>query len=80
MWGLSKRPLRTSVRCSFCRRAIATQVDEVLVPRAEQLTAQGAVPMKRVGWFCSRACVGAYEFRFRVILEPESYFALEAKR
>jgi hypothetical protein len=28
--------------------------------------------MRRVGWFCSRSCVGAYEFRFRVILEPES--------
>jgi len=55
-------------------------VDEVLVPEAAQLTAQGAVPMKRVGWFCSRECVGAYEFRFRVILEPEPCSAGETNR
>ena len=80
MWSLSKRPLRTPVRCCFCRRALATRVDEVLVPEAARLTAQGAVLMKRVGWFCSRECVGAYEFRFRVILEPEPCSAYEANR
>ncbi len=79
MWILSKRPVRTSVRCSFCRRA-RHGVDEVLVPEAKRLTAQGAVPMKRVGWFCSRECVGAYESRFRVILEPEPCSAYEANR
>jgi hypothetical protein len=79
MWGLPSRPTGTPVRCSCCRKGIAVQVDNVLVPTVRQLTALGALPMKRVGWFCSRACVGAYEFRFRVILEPEPWSSVEAR-
>ena len=79
MWGLAKRPVRTSVRCSFCRQGIATQVDHHLVPAAHELTALGAMSMKRVGWFCSRGCVSAYEFRFRVILESEVDSVFEAR-
>jgi hypothetical protein len=61
------------VHCGFCRAQIALRLEQGLHPAPRELVAAGAVPMRRVGWFCSRRCVGAYEFRFRVILEPEPF-------
>jgi hypothetical protein len=59
-------------------RALAIHADHSWVPCVRELTSLGAMPMKRVGWFCRRDCVSAYEFRFRVILEPETSSALES--
>jgi len=73
MLGLRRRgTVGAPVHCSFCRKRIALRLEHGLQPPPPELLAAGAVPMRRVGWFCSRSCVGAYEFRFRVILEPES--------
>jgi hypothetical protein len=64
------------VRCSFCRKLIAGRFSDGLVPSPRELTTVGAVPMKDVGWFCSRRCVSEYESCFRVILEPEPWGAV----
>jgi hypothetical protein len=61
------------IRCSTCLRSIAVRVDETLIPGAPTLTAVGAASMRGVGWFCSRDCVSAQEFRFRVIREPDCH-------
>jgi hypothetical protein len=72
-WNLGKRsPKGAPVRCNWCRAPLALQSAGGLQPAASELHARGAVSVKRVGWFCGRPCVQAYEARFRVILEPES--------
>jgi hypothetical protein len=72
LWKLSKRaPQGAPIRCNWCRAQLAVQSPGGLAPGAAELHAQGAVCVKRLGWFCARRCVAAYEARFRVILEPE---------
>jgi hypothetical protein len=76
MWNLGKRgPQAAPVRCNWCRATLAAQGPAGLLPSASELHTQGAVSVKRLGWFCGRRCVAAYESRFRVILEPESNLA-----
>jgi hypothetical protein len=73
LWNLGKRgPQGAPVRCNWCRAPLAVQSPAGLSPAASELHAQGAVSVKRVGWFCGRRCVASYEARFRVILEPET--------
>jgi hypothetical protein len=69
----------TLVHCSFCRRLLAGRFADGLIPNPCELTGLGAVPMKHVGWFCSHHCVREYESRFRVILEPEAWGAVEPR-
>jgi hypothetical protein len=72
LWNLGKRaPQGAPVRCNWCRAHLALQTASGLQPPASELNEHGAVSVKRLGWFCGRRCVTAYELRFRVILEPE---------
>jgi hypothetical protein len=78
LWNLGKRePQEAPVRCNWCRAALAVHSPAGLRPAAIELHAHGAVSVKRLGWFCGRRCVSAYEARFRVILEPESQSGTE---
>jgi hypothetical protein len=71
-WKLAKRqPQGAPVRCNWCRATLALQGARGLQPAASELHAQGGLAVKRLGWFCGRRCVTAYEQRFRVVLEPE---------
>jgi hypothetical protein len=80
MLGFGRRAERgIPVRCGFCRELIAVRLERGLMPGPRELTAVGAVPMRRTGWFCSRRCVSAYEVRFRVILEPEAWSTVESR-
>ncbi|HMK71816.1 MAG TPA: hypothetical protein VK454_00680 [Myxococcaceae bacterium] len=76
-WRKTERP--TPVQCSYCRKLLAARLAHRLEPSPRVLTTLGAVPMKSIGWFCSRRCVDAYESRFRVILEPEAWGEVEAR-
>jgi hypothetical protein len=72
LWKLTKRqPQGAPVRCNWCRAALALQAASGLQPPASELNARGNLAVKRLGWFCGRRCVTAYEQRFRVVLEPE---------
>ncbi len=72
-WSFGKRAAKGApVRCNWCRAPLALQQAGGLQPSASELHALGALSVKRLGWFCGRRCVGSYEKRFRVILEPES--------
>jgi hypothetical protein len=78
LFNLGKRePQGAPIRCNWCRANLAVQTPGGLVPPAPDLHARGAIAVKRLGWFCGRRCVTAYEVRFRVILEPESTGATE---
>ena len=72
-WSFRMREANAApVRCNWCRAPLALQGPGGLTPSPADLHELGAVSVKRVGWFCSRRCVGSYEVRFRVILEPET--------
>jgi hypothetical protein len=80
MLGFGKRAERgTPIHCGYCRQLVAVRLEQGLMPGPRELTAVGAVPMRRAGWFCSRRCVSAYEVRFRVILEPEAWNAGDSR-
>jgi len=80
VWSFRKREVQAApVRCNWCRAPLAVQSPGGLKPSALELQALGALSVKRVGWFCSRRCVGSYELRFRVILEPEAVDAPEPR-
>ena len=80
LWNLTKRaPQGAPVRCNWCRAHLAVQGPGGLAPTAEELHAHGALSVKRLGWFCTRRCVVAYETRFRVILEPELQTSAEPR-
>ncbi len=72
-WSFRKSEAHAApVRCNWCRAPLAVHGPGGLKPSASELHGLGAVSVKRVGWFCGRRCVGSYEVRFRVILEPEA--------
>jgi len=79
VWSFRKREAKgTPVRCNWCCAPLAVQGPGDLKPSASELHALGAVSVKRVGWFCGRRCVGSYEIRFRVILEPDAFDGAES--
>lgn len=54
------------VECANCRKILSEITNDILSPIAEEMFANGNVPIPNFGWFCSQTCGKAYSIKTKI--------------